>query len=99
MSGGEAGLARTIARVPLHVRTLCIVLVAVSATTFWMGSGHAGPFGPVAASSCLVIVGFAKACAIGWYLMEVATASPVLRGLLLAWAGGFAVVCGMLVLG
>lgn len=86
------------ARVPRSVRVLCAALIVVTATTFWVGSGHPGAVGVAGASATLVVVGFAKAWAIGWWFMEVGSAPRVLRGLLTVWAAGFAIACAVLVL-
>ncbi|WP_220793168.1 cytochrome C oxidase subunit IV family protein [Nocardioides stalactiti] len=76
---------------PARVLAVWLVLVAVTAMTFWIGTGHHGPadLGP----AVVVAAGFVKAFLVGRHFMEVREAPRALRIALAAWTSTFGALC------
>jgi len=84
--------------VPRSTTVVWLVLVGLTAASFWVGTGH--PPGASAKSSAAAVVGaaFVKAHLVGRHFMEVRAAPRPLRLVFGAWTCLFGAVCMTLML-
>jgi hypothetical protein len=87
------------AGVPRRTTTVWLLLVAITLTSFWVGTGHL-PAGATARASSAAVVGaaYVKAYLVGSCFMEVREAPTPLRVAFGAWTGVFGTLCVALLL-